>query len=224
MSLNHRTISKKIIISILMPFLLFLGGCSTNTNNLETSPLIYLLPGETATRTKEICFYIGSDARPKDQTVVNMPIEVFSEIFSEPVWSMPQGVEIKTSEITYSPCVLAWNDGEFEYSVPGAKFTVSYEVAASSSAAATEGNISISFNKLNALRGGNIFYVDPLTTPKLNSDGDQWQLNQVVIFTNAAQKEAAIKKDNTMGIVVVAGLIAVIIFAIWAVRKLFQSK
>jgi len=224
MSISQQLFSKKIIFLILMPLLLLLGGCSTDTNNLETLPQIYLLPGETATRTKDICFYIGSDARPKDQTVVNIPIELYSELFSDPVWSIPQGVETNTSEITYSPCMIAWNDGEMEYSVPGAQFSVSYEVSASTSAAPTEGNITISFEKLNALLGGNIFYVDTLTTPNVNSDGDVWQLNQVVIFSDAAQKEAAIKKDNTTGALVVAGLIVVIIIAIWAVRKLFQSK
>ena len=223
MSQFSRPIQLKLFLFVTVFLLLFPSGCTSDISNLATYPYIYLLPGETTIRTNEFCFYIGSDAKPIDQTIVTISEELYPALLADPDWSLPKGIEVNTSEITLEPCLVGWNDGDKEYTAPGANLLITYEVSADPTATAVEGDISISFHNLNTLKGENVFYIESLTSPKANH-GDNWQLNQVTIFATAAEKEAAITKANVMGAVVVAAIIVVIIFGVWAVMKLFEDN
>jgi hypothetical protein len=210
----------KFLFFLTLSILVLLSACNTDTNTLKTLPQINLLPGETAIRTKEFCFYIGSDAIAKSQTILAIPEELYPQLIADPVWSMPQGVSLKTANITLKPCAIEWTDGDTQYSTTGTKLLVEYEVSSENSAAAGKGDIFVTFINLNTLKGDNTFYIDTSTTPKANPEFDKWKLNNVVIFKDASEKEAAINKSNGIGVLVLIGIAAVIIVVIWVVKKL----
>jgi uncharacterized integral membrane protein len=212
----------KFLFILTLSILLLLSACNTDTNTLKTLPQIYLLPGETAIRTREFCFYVGSDAKAKDQTILAIPEILYPQLIADPIWSMPQGIELKTANISLEPCTIEWSDGDTQYSTTGTKLLIEYEVSSENSAAPGKGDIFITFNNLNTFKGDYIFYVDTLTTPKANPGFDTWQLNNVVKFTDATEKDAAINKRNGMGVVVLIGIAAVIIIVIWVVKRLFK--
>jgi hypothetical protein len=111
-----------------------------------------------------------------------------------------------------------------KYTVPGAAMVIDYEVIADKSAVAGKGEISIIFENLSLFKGDNIFYVQKnvgsgcLLAPKANSNVEAWKLNDVVVFANADEKEAATTKSNVNYIL--AGIIGgVIIFALMALAS-----
>jgi hypothetical protein len=216
----QKPIQIKLLFILTISILILLSACNTDTNTLKTWSQIYLLPGETAIRTKDFCFYIGSDAKAKDQIIVAIPEELYPLLIADPVWSMPPGIELKTANISLEPCAIEWTDGDTKYSTTGAKLLIEYEVSSENSATAGKGDIFIKFNNLNTLKGDYIFYIDTSTTPKANPELDEWKLNNVVIFKDAAEKEAATKKGNFIGVMVLIGIAAVIIIVIWVVKKL----
>ncbi|PKO13050.1 MAG: hypothetical protein CVU39_21170 [Chloroflexi bacterium HGW-Chloroflexi-10] len=214
----HKKTLIKITAFFSFAFFLLCSGCvPEEENRLE----VYLLPGETTTRIKAFCFYIGNNAKPKDQLIRSIPAAAYPLLTADPVWSMPQGLEVKTSSFTFSPKLIEWSD-DMKYSVLGTKLTIEYEVSADASATAGKGAISVSFANLNLFRGEDIFYIQEncLLPPKANPTLETWKLNNVVVFANAAEKESATTKSNInyilAGVVVVALIIGVIAIYGWA--------
>ncbi len=201
--------------------MLFSSGCIPEEKN---RPEIYLLPGETATRTDSFCFYIGTEGKAKDQKILNIPSSIMSELVADPVWTMPQGLSVKTSTINILPYIVSWEADSMKYTAPGAAMVIDYEVTADKSAVAGKGEISIIFENLNLLKGDNIFYIQKnvgsgcFSSPKANPDSEAWKLNDVVVFANADEKGSATTKSNVN--YVLAGIIGgVIIFALMALAS-----
>ncbi len=196
--------------------MLFSTRCTTIEKNKSE---IFLSPGETAMRSKNFCFYIGTGGKIEDQKTLNLTSSILTELIADPVWFIPQGISIETSTIDVYPTTIKWRNSGMEYKAPGVRIDIDYEVTADTSVSAGKGEIFIEFENLNLLKGNNYIYMTEDGScygnePIANTEFQAWKLNNVVVFENAEEKESATKESNAGSRFIIGFILLIVGFSV----------